>query len=128
MKPLLPVICLLSWLIAAHSFADSATWNLNPTSGDWNTATNWTPATVPNSPSDVATFEVSNTTSITLAQFNGISANIVFNPGASAFTISAPNDANLDFGNTGITNNSGLTQNFAAGPGGSDISELTFQG
>jgi hypothetical protein len=33
----------------------SATWKLNPGSGDWNTASNWMPATVPNGPSDVAT-------------------------------------------------------------------------
>src|SRR5690349_13760029 len=74
--------------------AGSATWNLNPSSGNWNTAANWTPATVPNSPSDVATFGVSNTTNITLSQFNSINANVVFNPGASAFTITAGADVN----------------------------------
>jgi len=57
---LLPLLYLS--LQAAH--AGSATWNLNPTSGDWNTATNWTPATVPNATIDVATFGASNTTSI----------------------------------------------------------------
>src|SRR4029453_12834390 len=38
------------------------TWNLNPASGDWNTASNWTPATVPNGPAYTATFDVSNMT------------------------------------------------------------------
>ncbi len=47
---------------ASTAFAGSATWNLNPTSGDWNTAANWTPATVPNGPADTATFDISNTT------------------------------------------------------------------
>ena len=28
----------------------------NPSSGDWNTAANWTPTTVPNGPSDIAMF------------------------------------------------------------------------
>ncbi len=45
----------------------SATWNLNPTSGDWNTAANWTPATVPNGLSDIATFDASNITSVSLS-------------------------------------------------------------
>jgi hypothetical protein len=31
------------------SEAGSATWNLNPTSGDWNIAANWNPMTVPSS-------------------------------------------------------------------------------
>ena len=47
---LLPLICL-----ALRSVdAGSATWNLNPTSSDWNAALNWTPNTVPNGPADVA--------------------------------------------------------------------------
>ena len=46
----------LSLTVVTHAYAGSATWNLNPTSSDWNTATNWTPATVPNGPTDVATF------------------------------------------------------------------------
>ena len=126
--PAVLLFTLISFLFAQTASAGSATWNLNPVSGDWNTAANWTPATIPNAPSDTATFGVSNTTSITLTQFDNTSANIVFNPGASAFTITAPVDGSLDFGSTGITNDSGITQNFAAGPGGSDISELTFQG
>ena len=51
--------------IVAH--ADSATWNLNPTSGDWNTAANWTPMAVPNGPSDTATFALSNVTNISVS-------------------------------------------------------------
>ena len=34
-------------------YASSATWNLNPTSGEWNTAANWTRAPVPDGPRDV---------------------------------------------------------------------------
>ena len=41
-------------LAAATTFGGSATWNLNPTTGDWNTATNWTPETVPNGPAETA--------------------------------------------------------------------------
>ena len=116
----------LGCLALQSSYAGNATWNLNPTSSDWNTAANWTPATIPNSSSDVATFGVSNTTSITLTEFDSITANVVFNPGASAFTITAGADVNLTFGSVGVTNNSGITQNFAAGPGGSAVSEVVF--
>jgi hypothetical protein len=65
--------------ILQTAFADSATWKLNPTSGDWNTATNWTPETVPNGPSDTATFATSNTTEVSFSatvEVNGI----VFTP------------------------------------------------
>ncbi|MDQ3200140.1 MAG: hypothetical protein M3Q46_13330 [Verrucomicrobiota bacterium] len=48
--------------------AGSATWNQNPTSGDWNTAANWMPNTVPNSEADVATFGQSNVTDVTIPQ------------------------------------------------------------
>ena len=69
-----------------HSLAGSATWDQNPTSGDWNTAANWTPETVPGESTDVATFDVSNVTTISvMTEFN--LGGIVFNPGASAYTI-----------------------------------------
>ena len=99
---------------AGTAFAGSATWNLNPTNGDWNTATNWMPVTVPNGPSDMATFGVSNTTDVSLSgniEVNGI----VFNPGASAFTITASATFALTISGLGITNNSGITQNLGAG-------------
>jgi hypothetical protein len=46
-----------SFILDAH--AGSATWNFSPSSGDWSTAANWTPATVPNGPADIATFDLS---------------------------------------------------------------------
>jgi autotransporter-associated beta strand protein len=97
---------------AGIAFAGSATWNLNPGNGDWNTATNWTPATIPNGPSDTATFASSNTTGVsvsapTITEVDGI----VFNAGASAFTITV-SPQSLVFEGIGITNNSGITQNF----------------
>ena len=42
-------LCFVAAIGVSNSVrAGSATWDLNPGSGDWNTATNWTPATVPN--------------------------------------------------------------------------------
>src|SRR6266481_1802477 len=55
----------LALLAATHAaFSGSATWNLNPTSTDWNTAANWTPETVPNGTTDIATFDVSDVTDV----------------------------------------------------------------
>ena len=88
--------------------AASATWDLNPVSGDWNTAENWTPNTVPNGPSDTATFGVSNITDVSLSDAIEVEG-IIFNPGANPYTVTA---TNLTISGTGITNNSGATQNF----------------
>jgi autotransporter-associated beta strand protein len=104
-------------LVAAHSFAGSATWKLNPTSNDWNTAANWTPAIVPNGPNDTATFDVSNTNALSISKSSEVNG-IVFNPGARTFTITLPsvrqNFSGLTFSGAGITNNSGQAQTFMA--------------
>ncbi|MGH8092850.1 MAG: hypothetical protein ACREIF_05200 [Chthoniobacterales bacterium] len=96
--------------------AGSATWNLNPTSGDWNTATNWMPNTVPNGATDVATFGVSNTTGVSLSASVTLDS-IVFNPGASAYTVTTGSGGitnALTISGSGIVNNSGSEQNFVA--------------
>ena len=109
--------------------AGSATWDLNPASGDWNTAANWTPMTVPNGFSHTARFGLSNTTSVLISspsatQFDTV-AGITFTPAATnPFTITAlagnsPSPINLYISGGGIINNSGITQNFVTtvGPG-----------
>src|SRR5438552_12984471 len=74
-------------------YAGSATWNLNPTSNDWNTAENWTPPTIPSSETDVATFAGSNTTNLICGDAPGeggtttIVGDVVFTEGASSYTI-----------------------------------------
>lgn len=111
MKKLFPVLYVFSCLIAAHSFAGSATWNLSPASGDWNTATNWMPATVPNGPTDIATFASSSLTNLSISA--GIEVNsIVFGAGAAAFTINNTQAVGLTISGAGVTNNSGVLQNF----------------
>jgi fibronectin-binding autotransporter adhesin len=89
----------------------SATWELNPATGVWNTATNWTPATVPNGPSDVATFSVSNLTAISLLRSVEVSA-INFTAGAGSFTISVEPNVTLTISGAGVTNDSGIKQHF----------------
>jgi autotransporter-associated beta strand protein len=100
-------------LLSNFTFAGSATWNLNPTSGDWNTATNWAPATVPDGPSDTATFASSNRLSIGLSAPTEIYA-LVFQPGGGAFTITTPLANIFTLSGAGIVNNSGVTQHFVA--------------
>jgi autotransporter-associated beta strand protein len=99
-------------LIAGSSFAASATWKASPVTGDWNTATNWTPSTVPNGLADTATFATSNATAISLSA-PAVVDGIVFNSGASAFTLSSEGQT-LQITGAGITNNSGITQNFVS--------------
>jgi autotransporter-associated beta strand protein len=116
--PFLPSALAIPMLLlatASSSVAGSATWKANPATGNWSTGSNWTPATAPNGPNDTATFATSNVRFVVpegATQVNGI----VFKPGASRFTI-APLLTTLTISGTGITNNSGIVQNFAPGPG-----------
>ena len=96
--------------------AGSATWKANPTSGDWNTAANWTPATVPNGESDSASFAVSSKTAISLSA--AVEANtIAFETSANSFTVTAPSQI-LSLSGVGVINNSAVMQNLATGSGG----------
>lgn len=116
MKNQIPTILslvLVSFLLSRAASAGSATWNLNPGSGDWNTATNWTPAAVPNGTNDVATFAASNTTAITVSLQTTVNG-ITFNPGASPFTITT-GQILFTISGAGMTNNSGITQNVVVG-------------
>jgi autotransporter-associated beta strand protein len=124
MKRLFPVI--FSCLIAGHCFAGSATWSNSPVSGDWNTAANWTPATVPNGPNDVATFGVSSTVDVSIPSSIEVNS-IAFTPGASAFIITLIPPTALTISGTGIPNDSGVSQNFVAygSEEGSDIIQFT---
>ena len=66
--------------------------------------------TVPNGPSDVATFATSSSTSVFLSADEQV-ASIVFPAGASSFTITDNNGLFLVSG-AGVINNSGVIQNF----------------
>lgn len=124
LKPsnLIFAILILLLSAASSSLAGSATWKAAPASGDWFTATNWTPATIPNGPADTATFPSSNRR-FPFISFDAEVNGIVFNPGASAFTIqNTPGTSpTLTISGAGITNNSGSVQNFAFQFGGAQI-------
>src|SRR2546430_6208885 len=108
MKTRLLILLSLTLACALDTQGGSATWNLDPVSNDWNTPSNWTPATVPDMPEDTASFGVSQTTGITLSTSIGLNG-MVFIPGASVYTISLTGFIN--FSGTGVVNNSGVTQN-----------------
>jgi autotransporter-associated beta strand protein len=104
-------------LAAAAAFGDSATWNLNPINSEWEFASNWTPATIPDGPNDIAIFSTSNTTGIVLRyNFEDEVNSIVFDTGASPFTITVNSFSSFDYvltiSGVGIANNSGIAQNF----------------
>lgn len=112
----------LGCLVTCHfAQAGSATWNLNPVDNNWNNPANWTPQTVPNGPTDVATFAESSKTDLKFSAAATEVAEIVFEPGASSFTITAKAETahtgvTLTISGAGITNNSGVTQTLNAGP------------
>ena len=113
MKTLNCIIAAALLFLAAqrHSLAGSATWAINPTSGDWNTAANWTPQTVPNSSSDIATFALSNQKQVGISAITEVGG-INFNQGADAFAISSPPGSPLKLSGSGIVNSSGKLQTF----------------
>ena len=121
----IPVVLLFLLPAASTSFAGSATWKAAPGTGDWNTAANWMPATVPNSPTDTATFATSSITGLSLSSLIQVNS-IVFNAGASAFTIT-DNAFAFTLSGVGITNNSTATQTFMVGVNGTGgFGTLTF--
>ncbi|HEY2711806.1 MAG TPA: autotransporter-associated beta strand repeat-containing protein [Chthoniobacterales bacterium] len=105
----------LLFLTSQLVLAGSATWSAAPTTGNWNTAANWTPNTIPNGPTDVASFAQSAISTVSISQNTQVDS-IVFEPGASAFTI-GPSFNTLTISGAGVINNSGVEQNFFL-PGG----------
>jgi len=91
------------------AFAGSATWLANPSSGDWNTAANWTPGGPPNGPTDTATFDSSTVSNLLISATTRLGSITFSAGGGTPYTISA---STLAFFGSGITNNSGMTQNF----------------
>ncbi len=111
-RPLSRALAALFLVLApALARAGSATWNLNPVSGDWNTPANWTPATVPSQAPDVATFGVSQLTDISLSATVSLDS-FVFTPGASEYAFDVTAGHAFFFFDAGVVNNSSVTQNF----------------
>ena len=110
--------CSLMFLVPTVTYGISAQWDLDPISGDWDTAANWTPNEVPNGLTDIATFGLSNTAEVSISADTEVNG-IIFTPTATnPYTITASPGLTLTISRVGITNNSGLTQNLATVAGG----------
>jgi autotransporter-associated beta strand protein len=95
------------------ALAGSAIWSSNPLTGDWNTAANWIPTTVPNAPSDIATFSASSLTDLFISTASVEVDSAIFSSGAPVYTITLQ-IYNITFSGAGIVNNSGVVQSFVA--------------
>jgi hypothetical protein len=116
--------CSLMFLVPSVTYAISAQWDLDPISGDWNTADNWTPMGVPNGPADIATFGLSHTTDVSISANTEVNT-IVFTPAATnPYSISASTDVTLTISGMGIINNSGIAQNFVTN--GGQFGQISF--
>jgi autotransporter-associated beta strand protein len=106
----------LIFLPSAIARAGSAQWDLNPGSGDWNTAANWTPMIVPNGSADTATFDLSNTTNISISTNTEVNSITFTSAATTPYTISLGTShvfpLQLNLSGAGIINNSGTMQNF----------------
>ena len=109
----------LIFLVSAAAYADSAQWNLNPASGDWNTASNWTPMTVPDGPADMATFALSNTTNVSISEDTEVNGIIFTSAATKLYTVTASPELALTISGVGIKNNSGIAQKFVTAVDGS---------
>jgi autotransporter-associated beta strand protein len=86
---------------ALPAVAQDATWLLNPGSGDFDTAANWTPATVP---TGTAFFAASNTTTLSFSAATALGG-WTFNAGAPSYTFN--NTQSVSFTGAGIVINAG---------------------
>jgi autotransporter-associated beta strand protein len=102
------VLLAITALVAVTAFplgaarAQDATWLAAPATGDFNTATNWTPATVP---TGTAFFGTSSTTALTFSALTSIGG-WTFNAGASTYSFTDSNQLIL-FNGAGIVINGG---------------------
>ena len=112
---LLTTVAAVALLAALPARAQDATWSTAPGSSNFNTAANWTPATVP---TGTASFGASNTTSIAFQAFTTTSVGTLqFNPGAPAYSFTTENgfSTSISITGTGIVNNSTNAPTFIIG-------------
>src|SRR5262245_56333373 len=111
-------------LAAMPARAQDATWSTAPGSSDFNTAANWTPATVP---TGTAFFGASNITSLSFSANTAVGG-WTFNAGAPAYTFTVPsgpvltfNGAGISGGDAAIINNGSIQFQFFSTAGNANI-------
>src|SRR6266446_8870223 len=103
---LLATVAAVALLAALPAHAQDATWLLNPGSGNFNTAANWTPATVP---TGTAFFGPSSQNNVSISSAITTVGGWTFNSGAPAYTF--VNSIVLSFTGAGIINGGSATIN-----------------
>jgi|tagenome__1003787_1003787.scaffolds.fasta_scaffold20460054_2 hypothetical protein len=77
------LITILVFVTGRFIYAGIATWSTNPVTSDWNTATNWSPPTVPNGPADTATFSATSKATVLISNTGIEVASAIFDSAAS---------------------------------------------
>jgi hypothetical protein len=85
MRAKLLILVTLPLAFAFEAPAGSATWAQTPADNNWSNPSNWMPNTVPNSTTDLASFDASSITDISL--IDSIVQGLAFDAGASACTL-----------------------------------------
>jgi autotransporter-associated beta strand protein len=106
------VALLLAWA-SPVSHAATSTWLSSSLGNDWNNSADWLSNTIPNGPGQIATFGISNNTFLAVTANTEVDS-IIFNSGASSYTITSASNVTLEIDGAGIINNSGTTQTFVA--------------
>lgn len=106
------LLCAVALSAAQTCLGGSATWAESPVSGDWNTAANWLPQTVPNGPSDTAVFTASNITNVATSAIVEVNS-LVFDADATQFSVTTAVGTSLTISGTGIINHSQTVQSFS---------------
>ena len=106
------------WLGTVAAHAQNATWLLNPVSGNFDAAANWSPTTVP---TGTATFEASNTTAITFSSPTTTVGILQFSVGAPAYSLNLSGSNTLTISGTGIVNNSSNAPTISNNSGGGTL-------
>src|SRR5437868_10903768 len=103
-------LCALTLVVAPSARAGSATW-AGQLNSNWNVFENWSPQTVPNGPSDIATLAGSNNRTVYLsanAEVYGITFPRPFSPAIPVnYGITVSPGLTLTISGTSITNSSG---------------------
>jgi autotransporter-associated beta strand protein len=120
--------CAVTLPVIETSLGGSATWAEQAVNNDWNTEANWIPNTIPNGPTDVATFATSNITDITTAPGIVEISSIVFDAAAMPFRITVGVGSVVKISGTGIVNNSEIVQSFGLNVTDESGSALFFSG
>ena len=119
-------LCALTLFFSTPVQAGSATWS-GQLNSNWNVFQNWSPQTVPNGPSDVATMGGSNNRTVYLSantEVNSITFPKPFTPFIAVnYGITVSTNLTLTISGTGITNNSGQAQNFVVAASDGTVGE-----